>query len=360
MEEGLRHRLPPLGWLVVMLLLAGVAGAAAGAVVSFVVQGSDSSSGPAAPSRIADAEPVAQIAARALPSVVAIINELEQSAGRPSAIAGGAGVIIDNRGFILTNAHLVQDPGRLFVLFNSGETRPATLVSHDAPFTDLAVVRVPQGGLSSLPFGDSDALVPGQSVMAIGSPDIDYHNSVSVGVVSAVHRRKELRGVWAEDLVQTDAAINVGNSGGPLLNLRGEIVGLISFRDIGVGDPLFGISFAISSRTAQPIARAIINQGKFPRPYFGIDHENVDEELIHSANLRVDRGALVRRVIAGSPAENAGLRTGDILLRIGRINIDDNTPFINALAQVGINERVPVQFWRDGRVMEVTLEVTPR
>jgi 2-alkenal reductase len=300
------------------------------------------------------------VAARALPSVVAIVNELEPRPGRESAIAGGAGVIIDERGFILTNAHLIQEPGKLTVLFQSGETRSATIVSHDAPFTDLAVLRVPGGGLKPLPLGDSEDLNPGETVIAIGSPDIDYMNSVTVGIVSALHRRKELNGVWAEDLIQTDAAINVGNSGGPLINLKGQIVGLISFRDIGRDDPLFGISFAISSRTIQPIARSMVEQGRFPRPYFGIDHENVDDELVQTANLRVDRGALVRRVIDGSPAEKAGLRTGDVLLRIGRTNLDGQMLFINALAQVGLNERVPVQFWREGRVMEVTLETTPR
>ncbi|MPZ50613.1 MAG: trypsin-like serine protease [Dehalococcoidia bacterium] len=357
LEDGPRQNLPPLGWLAAVIVVAVVIGAASGAVVTLLLGGSDADNDPAAMAEMADGDAVAQVAARAMPSVVAIINELS---AQPGSIAGGAGVIIDERGFILTNAHIITEPGKLTVLLANGEARPATIVSHDAPFTDLAVLRVPAGGLRPLALGDSETLRPGQTVMAIGSPDIDYMNSVTTGVVSAVHRRKALRGVWAEDLIQTDTAINVGNSGGPLINLRGQIVGLISFRDIGREDPLFGISFAISSRTILPIARAMIDEGKFPRPYFGIDHQNVDDELIQTSNLRVDHGALVRRVIDGSPAQKAGIQTGDILLRLGRNDITEQLPFINALAQVGLDERLPVQLWREGRVMAVEMEITPR
>jgi S1-C subfamily serine protease len=331
-----------------------------GAIVSILLDDDDGTTSNADLPSVDTDEAVARIANAALPSVVAIANELERTDNGQPLLAGGAGVIVDNRGFVLTNAHIVQEPGRLTVLLANGEQRPANLVAHDAPFTDLAIIRIQQGGLRALPFGDSERLVQGQTVMAIGSPDFDYINSVTTGVVSGLHRRKMLMGNWVEDLIQTDAAINVGNSGGPLLNLRGEIVGLISFRDIGQGDPLFGISFAISSRTLLPIITSMIQRGSYPRPYFGVDHQNVDDELIQTANLRVDRGALVRRVNGGSPAEKAGIQAGDVLLRLGRVNIDEQTTFINALAQVGINERVPVQFWREGRVLETTAEVTPR
>jgi S1-C subfamily serine protease len=361
MEAGPRPQRPPLGWLGAALVLSIVLGAAAGAVVSLLLDNDDSSKDSLTALLSIDTdEATARIANAALPSVVAIANELERTDNGVPLLAGGAGVIVDNRGFVLTNAHIVQEPGRLTVILANGEERPATLVAHDAPFSDLAIIRIATGGLRALPFGDSDRLVQGQTVMAIGSPDFDYMNSVTAGVVSGVHRRKMLFGTWVDDLIQTDAAINVGNSGGPLINLRGEIVGLISFRDIGQGDPLFGISFAISSRTLLPIIQTMIQRGSYPRPYFGVDHQNVDDALIQTANLRVDRGALVRRVTGGSPADKAGIRVGDVLLRLGRVNIDEQTTFINALAQVGVNERVPVQFWREGRVMETTAEVTPR
>ena len=249
---------------------------------------------------------------------------------------------------MLTNEHIVRFPGKLTVVMDDGELRSATLVSHDAPFTDLALLRIPSGGLKALAFGDSDNLVPGETVLAIGSPDVDYQNSVTVGVASGLHRRKRLGDIWLEDLIQTDAAINVGSSGGPLLNLAGEVVGMITFRDIGTSDPLFGISFALSSNSIQPIVRSIIEDGGFPRPYFGIEHRDIDEELLASSDLAVDQGALIERVYDGSPAQTAGFRPGDVIPPSRSHGNHRNNTFLNALAGVGPNDRVTVAAWRDG------------
>jgi 2-alkenal reductase len=222
------------------------------------------------------------------------------------------------------------------------------VVSTDAPYTDLAVLRVPPGGLKSLPLGSSEQLQPGETVIAIGSPDFDYNNTVTAGVVSGLERRKLLQGVYLEDLIQTDAAINLGNSGGPLINLRGEVVGVITFRDVGGDDDLTSISFAISSRTFKPIIDSMIAKGAFPRPYFGIDHQNGS------------RGALVQRVYDASPAEKAGIKLGDVILRIGRNEVTQALPFLNALALAGTTGRVPVQVLRDGRTLDLMLELAAR
>jgi S1-C subfamily serine protease len=343
-----------LPWLAAFLGVAVVAGLVSGAVVALLTgDGDDGGSG-------GSNQAVAQAVARALPSVVAIVNEISPSGGDPGGIAGGAGVVIDERGYVLTNAHIVSIPGRLFVLLSNGETRPATLVSHDAPFTDLAVLRIDAGGLRSLPLGDSDDLALGETVIALGSPDIDYMNSASVGVVSGLERRKLLGDVWLEDLVQTDAAINVGNSGGPLINLNGEMVGLVTFRDIGAEEPLFGISFAISSRTIQPIARAMVDGGKFPRAYFGIEHEDVTEELAGQLGMRTPQGAVVRRVFPDSPAQRSGLRAGDVILRIGRSEINEQFTFLNALAVAPPNERVAVRVLRGSEQQDVAVQLVPR
>jgi 2-alkenal reductase len=321
-----------------------------------VLTGEDSSSnGPG------DAGAVVAVTTAAAPSVVTVINEITPSATYPNGgVGGGAGVFVDNRGFVMTNAHIVSIPGKLTVVLHDGELRPATLVSHDAPFNDLALIRVQGGGFKSLPLGNSDALKPGETVIAIGSPDVDYRNSVSTGVVSGLQRRKLLGDVWLEDLIQTDAAINVGNSGGPLINLDGEIVGLVTFRDIGADEPLFGISFAQSINTLKPIVRSIVDRGVFPRPYFGIEHQDIDDEVLASGAARVDHGAIVSRVIGGSPAQSAGLRSGDVIFRIGRTEIDRENTFLNALARIGVNERVPIEYWRDGRTFEAMLETTAR
>jgi S1-C subfamily serine protease len=165
-----------------------------------------------------------------------------------------------------------------------------------------------------------------------------------------------------EDLVQTDAAINAGNSGGPILTLEGEMVGLTTsvVRRLGPAENVFGIAFAISSRTMEPIVRSIIQRGSFPRPYFGIDHQDIDSDFLETYESPVERGAVVLRVIAASPAQAAGIRAGDVILRVGRTDIDEDHTFLNGLAAVGATERVPVQLWRDGRVQEISVEMMPR
>ncbi len=369
MEERARGKLPPLGWLATFLVVAVVAGASAGGVVSLLSDGGSSSDATprrSAPAGSANERAVVDAVNYALPSVVTIINEQpahQDDQGRlVDSVSVGSGVIIDQRGFIVTNEHVIHDPGKLKVVLNSGEERPATVVSHDAPFTDLAVVRIPGGGLQSLAFGDSGALVPGQTVVAIGSALFEYRNSVTVGVVSGLGRRWLREGVYMEDLVQTDAAVNSGNSGGPLINLKGEVVGLTTnvVRRLGSAETVFGISFAISSQTMRPIAQSMIERGRNPRPYFGIEHMNVDEDLVASVKLRVDHGALVTTVIAGSPAQKAGIRAGDVILRMGKYDVDEDTPFINALSRLGVSDKVSVQLFRDGRTTQVDVEMTPR
>ena len=352
LDNGFSRSKPPLLWLVVIVAVALLAGAASGAAVVLLLD-EDEDKVATAPLSISDA------VALALQSVVTVINEITPSSQYPSGgLGGGAGAVIDQRGLILTNAHIAGIPGKLSVILNDGEIRSATLVSDDAPFTDLAVIRVSSAGLKALPLGDSDKLRQGDTVIAIGSPDVDYHNSVSVGVASGIHRRKRLNDVWYSDLIQTDAAINVGNSGGPLINLAGEIVGLNTFRDIGQGDPLFGISFAQSSNAIKPIVQAIVQKGRYARPYLGIEHRELDEDNVASNPGRLRYGAVVTSVVDASPAAKAGIRTGDVLLTIGRIEIGPENTFFNALAAA--TSRAPVQLWRDGRIVETVAEMEIR
>jgi 2-alkenal reductase len=355
---------PPKSWLVAFLLVALLGGAVAGAVAGTIASNSsDDAPGVIAAEAPADA---ASAAAFAMPSVVTIINEsapkYDASGREYQSVSSGTGVIIDDRGFIVTNQHVVTAHGKLTVVLSNGDERPATRVSDDAPFTDIAVLRIPGGGLKALPIGDSDKLVPGQTVVAIGSALYEFHNSVSTGVVSGLHRRWLRQGVYMEDLVQTDAAINHGNSGGPLINTRGEVVGITTnvVRNFGDDSLVVGISFAISSRTFNPIVRSIIANGRFPRPYFGIEHTNLDAEIAAQKRLRTDTGALVDRVLDGSPAQRAGLRPGDVIVRLGAKDVDDETPFINALAAVGTSDRVPLRVLRDNQLYDVMITVTPR
>ncbi len=303
---------------------------------------------------------VAQVVARALPSVVAIINQFEAQGNLEAGVVGGAGVVVDERGFILTNAHLVRIPGELFVLMGTGEVHSAQLVSHDAPFTDIAIVRVEEGGLTAIDIGDSAELRQGQTLVVIGSPDIDYFNSVSTGVVSALGRRKLVDNVWFEDLIQTDAAINVGNSGGPLLNLNGEMVGLNTFRDVGTEDLLFGISFASSSRTFAPIAQEMISTGSFARPLFGVEFADLTPQVAEELEVAETQGALVQRVVEGSPAADAGVQVGDVVTMFGQVPLSSQFGLLNALGIITPDARVSVEVLRGGESLTLDVQLEPR
>src|SRR3990172_1700485 len=374
MDADIERRRLPTKLVLLFLVVGGVAGAISGAAVSLVV-GNGRSSDSAAGADLSTLERrvlvqeenlVSEAVAFAVPAVVTIVNQQapkQDALGREfEEVSVGSGVIIDPRGFIVTNDHVVPDGAPLKVVLSEGQERVASFVSDDAPFTDLAVLRIAPGGFKALSLGDSDALVPGQTVVVIGSALSEFRNSVSAGVVSGLHRRWLREGVYMEDLVQTDAAINSGNSGGPLVNTKGEVVGISTtvVRQLGSAEIVYGISFAISSSTMKPIVSSIIERGFYPRPYLGVEHQNVDEDLARTARLGVARGALVRRVIDGGPAAAAGLRAGDVILRIGNNELDDELPFINALAKVGVNDRVTLEFWRGGRSQQVELALKPR
>jgi S1-C subfamily serine protease len=356
--------------LLVLALLAGalLAGAVAGAAVSVVLDRGNDKNAASKAGAIAPGQPggVAELVAVVLPSVVTVINEQPPRQDEQGRIVGtvsvGSGVVVDPRGFVLTNEHVIRGASKITIVLEDGKELPATLVSHDAPFTDIAVLRVAGGRLPALPFGDSDALRLGDPVVAIGSALFEYRGSVSVGIVSGLGRRWLREGVYMEDLIQTDAAINNGNSGGPLVNSRGEVVGVVTnvVRRLGASETVFGISFAISSKTFAPVVKSIIERGSYPRPYFGIDHVDLDEEVAASLGVRAERGTLVVRVFGGSPADRAGIRAGDIILRLGAMDLQPDLPFINALSRIGATDRTRLQILRDGRLLEGQIEFVAR
>ncbi len=376
MQQEDRPSRPPLAWLLAFLVVGLAAGAASGAIVALVVDGgsgnsSDRSASATPTTRenrvvVQEQSAVTDAVAAVSPEVVTIINEenptQDAQGNTVQSVSVGSGWIYDERGFIVTNEHVIDNAGTLQVMLNSGEQRPATIVSNDAPFTDLAVIRIPPGGLKALSVGDSDSLLLGQTVIAIGSALFEYKNSVSVGVISGLHRRWLRDNVYMEDLLQTDAAINNGNSGGPIVTTKGEVVGMATnvVRHLGTADTVFGISFAISSNTMKPIVQAIVSRGQYPRPYFGIDHLDLDPDVAQQNRVSVTRGALVRRVFDGSPAQQAGLKVGDVILRIGNNDLNSDMPFINALSHLGPNDKVPVQFVRAGQTQQVDVALTPR
>ncbi len=275
----------------------------------------------------------------------------------------GSGVIISEDGYILTNNHVVENTKTLSVIFNDGLEREATLINRDI-FADLAVLKIDGAVPAVAKIGNSDLLQPGETVIAIGSPLGTFRNSVTVGVISALGRSIDSgNGYTMEDLIQTDAAINQGNSGGPLVNLAGEIIGIntLVIRGSNLGSTnAEALGFAIPSTTAQMIGSQIIQNGYFARPYFGANYEVITPRLAARYNLPADYGIYITAVGSNSPAEKAGIKEGDIITRLGKINLDETHSFLNVLFQYKPDETLSIGLIRAGTEMqmEVTLGET--
>lgn len=246
----------------------------------------------------------------------------------------GSGVIIKADGHILTNNHVVEGAQNLTVVLADGEQRTAKLVGSDK-FADIAIIKIDGTIPASASLGNSDKLLAGESVIAIGSPLGDLKNTVTVGVISATGRSLDSgNGYQLTDMIQTDAAINHGNSGGPLVDLAGEVIGINTLIVRGSGsssDTAEGLGFAVPSNTARAIAEQILQKGYFSRPYMGIRYQWITPDMASNYNLPVQWGAYVAQLDANSPAAKGGIQRGDIITKIGEQTLDDTHPYINAL-----------------------------
>jgi 2-alkenal reductase len=329
--------------------------------------------GAPAPTAPSTASPVVEAVQRVSPAVVTVVNTLASGA-QGSTLPGdlpfplpdqpggsvrrgsGSGVIISADGYILTNNHVIEGYRSLSVIFYDGSRRDATLVGAD-PLMDLAVVKVdgPTPGVAML--GDSDALQPGETVIAIGSPLGDFRNTVTVGVVSALNR--SLGANAPEGLIQTDAAINSGNSGGPLINLRGEVVGIntLVVRGGGLGSaPAEGLGFAVPSSIAKRVSEQLIANGKVVYPFLGVRFGTIDAMLALDNNLPVNAGALIAAVEPGGPAARAGLRSGDIVTKVNGKPIGPGQSLRALLLEYKPGDVVTLEVLRDGE--QLSLDVT--
>ncbi|MGC9038369.1 MAG: S1C family serine protease, partial [Roseiflexus sp.] len=236
------------------------------------------------------------------------------------------------------------------------------LVGSDYPFSDLALVKIEGDAYPAARLGDSDAVQPGEWVIAIGSALGDLRNSVTIGVVSGLGRSLQTRDVVLDDLIQTDASINRGNSGGPLVNLNGEVIGINTAIIRGGTEQAEGIGFAIPSNTVRYVADQLITRGRVARPYLPIEFVPITPRLAAWYNLPVDYGLFLRGVGRGSGLERAGVQPGDILLSLGGQRIDEEHPLLRILARHQVGEEVEIEIWRGNavQVMRVTLEELPR
>lgn len=270
----------------------------------------------------------------------------------------GSGVFISAEGYLLTNNHVVEGTKSVSVILADGTELPAEIVNTDT-FADLAILKAKGTVPAVATLGNSDNLKPGETVIAIGSPLGDFKNTVTVGVISATGRSIQRDdGVIMEDLLQTDAAINQGNSGGPLVNLAGEVIGIntLIVRGNGFNSAVAeGLGFSIPSNTAGIIASQIIEKGFFSRPYLGVNWQSVTPRISARYGLPVDWGAYVTDVNANSPAAQAGIESGDIITEIGGNPIDENSSFVNALFAHQAGEQVVIKVARENKSLEFTV-----
>ena len=230
----------------------------------------------------------------------------------------GSGVFISADGYVLTNNHVIESGKQFQVIYSDGTQQDASLVGTDQ-YSDLAVLKVEGTVPTFAALGNSDALNPGETVIAIGSPLGDFKNTVTVGVISATGRSIDSGyGYSIDGLIQTDAAINQGNSGGPLVNLAGEVIAIntLIIRSSGSGTVAEGLGFAIPINTARAVSEQLIANGYVSRPYLGITYQPITPQIAAHYRLPVDYGVYITDVDSNSPASQAALQVGDIITGI--------------------------------------------
>ncbi len=266
----------------------------------------------------------------------------------------GSGVIIDGkRGFILTNAHLIERTGTISVTLMDEREFKATIIGSD-PDSDLAVLRVDsRERLPSVEMGNSDDLLIGETVIAIGNP-FGFSHTVTTGVISALHRSIRTEERVFLDFIQTDASINPGNSGGPLLNIHGDLIGI----NTAIYAKAQGIGFAIPIHRAIRIVQDLIRYGEVLSSWFGIVVQDIDERISRYLGSSNTRGVLVKAVETGSPAEKVGIQNGDVLLSVGNQKVLSTEDYLAAAKQVAVGDTISLRILRKNQ--EKVLYLTTR
>ncbi len=286
-------------------------------------------------------------------------------------VGGGSGFIVSPDGLIVTNKHVVLDPSADYTVFTEdGKKYDAKVVSRD-PSQDVALIKItpPDGGLPTVTLGDSDTLKLGQTAIAIGNALGEFQNSVSVGVISGLSRNITAGGEGnftenINDVIQTDAAINAGNSGGPLLNLRGEVVGM----NTAMAQDAQSIGFAIPINVVKRDIQSVEKTGEIQAPYLGVRYLSIDADIAKAQNLPASYGALVRgnqdgpAVVPNSPAEQAGLQAEDIILKVDGKQVTIDTPLSELIGEHNVGDTVTLDVFRNGKeiTLQATLEAMPK
>lgn len=308
-----------------------------------------------------DPKSIEGVANKVSQSVVSIVSKSQKgtkyfSSGFGSASAG-TGIIVSENGYILTNKHVVEGSSDISVVTNDGNSYDNVEIITTDPLSDIAILKISNAkGLKAAELGDSKVLNIGQQVIAIGNALGEYDGTVTSGIISGVGRTVNASsddGTTKEtltDMIQTDAAINSGNSGGPLVNAQGQVVGV----NTAVASEAQGIGFAIPISSVKGILKSIA-EGKTPnRAYLGANYISVNPQVQKAYNLNVSKGALIKNrngkaIISGSPAQKAGLKDGDIITKIDDIEISKNISLGSLIGEKSVGDKVKITYIRDGK-----------
>jgi Do/DeqQ family serine protease len=265
--------------------------------------------------------------------------------------SAGSGVIFDAKnGYIVTNAHVVENANEITVTLQDGRDLKAEILGSDAP-SDVAVLKVKPDGLSQITLGDSAKAEVGDFVVAIGNP-FGLQHTVTSGIISGLSR-SGINPDGYEDFIQTDASINPGNSGGALVNLRGELIG-INTAILSRSGGNIGIGFAIPVNMAHSVMDQLIKYGSVKRGQLGVSMYTVTPDIAHSLGLASAVGALVSQVVEGSPADKAGIRTGDVITSVNGQPVKSNSELRNSIGLLRVGDKVDIGMVRDGKPLHVT------
>jgi serine protease Do len=292
----------------------------------------------------------------ALPEPFAERFRRQMPAPPQEAEAMGSGFLISEDGYIVTNNHVIQEASEIQVLLSDGTSRAAELVGSDSA-TDIAVLQIDSTqGMAVARWGDSDAVQPGAWTIAIGSP-FGLGGTVTVGVLSA--RSRDIRSGPYDDYLQTDASVNRGNSGGPLFDARGQVIGVNTAIISPTGGNI-GIGFAVPSRAAQRVVEQLIETGEVQRGYIGVRLQDMTDALARALDLQQAEGTLVAQVEPDSPAEAAGLRSGDVILEIEGQEVESSRELSFAVAERAPGDEVALTVRRDGEARAVRMALGSR
>ena len=286
-------------------------------------------------------------------------------------VGGGSGFLVSKNGLVITNRHIIKDKNAEYTaLANNGEKYSAKILATDNA-SDIAILKIEGEDFPYLEFGNSDALKPGQTVIAIGNALAEFHNSVSVGVVSGLSRSIVAGDQYGqtdllEGVIQTDAAINPGNSGGPLLDITGKVIGV----NVAVQQRAENIGFALPGNVVKSVAESVKEHGEIIKPFLGVRYIQVTKTLKERNNLPVDYGVLVIRgktaedlaVIPGSPADKAGITENDIILEIDDTKITTKTSLASIIRKKKINQKITLKIVHKNKEkkVEAVLEKAPK